>query len=245
MPPLSTPPINKTHTWILVLLFWILAIGIFIAGYLITQNNAPKIGALSASELQSQCTTAGFVDKAVNPPLATGELEGAVTECPTPVAEQLTYNDSLFSDLSFKYFKGWQIYTMQNNTRDVTTIQLGLEPLGDCNECGGYRSPASITITKAKQSAVGSGTARIIELKAAQKIDLGTNETKILDTGTLTIITWTDNNPCDGVGCTPGVHSEWIYETSTQVITAAWYDNSTTKDDNTEWSLFLDTVKVN
>ncbi len=240
MPPLSSPPVNKTHTWILVLLFWILAISIFVAGYLITQNNAPKIVALSPTELQSQCITAGFVDKATVTDSATPAVE-----CPTPAPEQLTYNDSLFGDLSFKYFKGWQVYTMQDNTRDITTIQLGLEPLGDCNECGGYRSPASIIITKAKQSAVGSGTARITELKAAQKIDLGTNETKILGTGTLTIITWDDNNPCDGVGCTPGVHSEWIYETNTQIITAAWYDNSTTKDDDTEWSLFLDTVKVN
>lgn len=50
-----------------------------------------------------------------------------------------TYHDDLAREISFKYPDTWHVYTSSYVAASgLTTIQLGINPLGDCRECGGY-----------------------------------------------------------------------------------------------------------
>ncbi len=155
MPALSTPPVNKTHTWILVLLFWILAISIFVAGYLITQNNQSKIVALSPTELQSQCTTAGFVDKATIQPVVTTS-SSTTGSCPTP-ADIIVEANQLFP--GFSYPSGWSVNggaTDPNNSgRYYITVNSGPN-LQYCIGCDAPGAPISFNIAERDEAALGA-----------------------------------------------------------------------------------------
>ncbi len=235
MPKLSTPPINKTHTWIIVLLFWILAIAIFIAGYLITQNNAPKIVALSPTELQSQCTTAGFVDKAT---VDTNAAATTTNTCPTPEPVKLSYKDS-FSGLTFQYYTGWQQYSFSDGP---TTIYMQDGPIEDCKECsGGINADTKIRIVS---TTAATATNEYSTELAALKLDSNIAITTQTNAPTGNLITWTDNSICDGVGCTTGKHEAWFLTSGKTFFNANFTDDGSTTTDNDAWNLFVSTVKV-
>lgn len=221
MPPLSTPPVNKTHTWILVLLFWILAISIFVAGYLITQNNAPKIIALTPTELQSQCTTAGFVDK------TTITIDDSSTQtqiCPTPAPTSKIYSDGLGSPIKFSYPIDWNVYTKSSIDKSgLTTIELSPLPLGDCLECGGYFGNVAIEFSiyhPWAQSNFPISLQNIIDNLTKSGITITNQTSTTLSSGILTTLTKTFTGPaCDSPGC-------GLDQTADQII---YVKNGTTK----------------
>jgi hypothetical protein len=233
MSSLSSPPQNKTHTWVLVLLFWILAIAIFVAGYLVT-NSKPQPTILTPTELQAQCTTAGFVDA------ATITNEGALIDCPEPVTEQLSYTNS-FIAISFKYLSGWQLYSFTDGETGNSAIYLDNEPISDCDACsGGINTPIAITSRKLAKQEDGLDPfgAKIAQLNTSTAIEI-TKQTETTGTG---LIAWTDNSPCIDLGCSTGKHEFWFKKIDGWLYSASFNDDTTTTADNDAWSLFTSTV---
>lgn len=229
MPDLQSPPINKTHTWILVLLFWIIALLVFAVGYML-YGNKPEETKLTVAELVAECTASGFVDAATVPDATTGV-------CPEPMREIVTF-EAPFSAVAFHYYQGWHIYTMADGGTGEEKMYVSIEPLSECTECSGPGlHAATIVVTERKLTQGESGVAQtnLAELKTNGTMTITRDETS--SDAKMRVIGWTDNSICDGVGCSTGPHQTFYFEHSGHIVTASL--QSADAEALAGWELFI------
>lgn len=230
MPPkqtVTTP--SKTHTVIIVLLMWVVALMVFGIGYMVYQNQSDDtVDVVTTGGTETSC------DEAVADALA-------AKVCDAPAQEKTTYSDS-FMPLSFQYYKGWHIYTFTDGGTGSSKLYMNTKPMSDCSECsGGLEGIIGASSRKLAEGETGK-TAYATKL-AELKIDTNIVITSQSESATGGLLAWTDNNPCDGVGCAEGDHQVWYASSATMLYTAGFEDDGSAEK-TAAWTLFLSTVTV-
>ncbi len=232
MANLQSPPQSKTHTWIIVLLFWAVALLVFIAGYVLYGNKEEPTPTLSGLALANACVGAGFVDKAT---VATG------TDCPAPVNGIVEGNPLV---PGFSYPEGWHVYGAvsylpQGNGTFATmqSTSIDRDPIFYCGDCDGPAIDVSIK-TGDKESIVKKGTAATHTEAYLRQFDDEEIYTDIvtsrstLPNGILTKVTGNLN------GLWVGSFEEWVFEgTENMSVVMAMDHDAASAIDNDGWTI--------
>lgn len=228
MPPKKTVAPSKTHTVIITLLMWVVALLVFGIGYMVYQNQSDAADEMTTGGAETKC------DEAVADALA-------AKVCDAPAQEKATYSDS-FMPLSFQYYKGWHIYTFTDGGTGSSKLYMNTEPMSDCSECsGGLEGIIGASSRKLAAGETGKTayTAQLATLQADANIVI----TSQSESATGGLLTWTDNNPCDGVGCAEGDHQVW-YASSAAMLYTAGFEDDGRAERSAAWALFLSTVTI-
>lgn len=125
-------PAPKTHTWILVLLFWAIVLLLFIAGYLVyrTQETAPVITDVQEASCEEEITdalNAAQDDFACDPVVTTDTYTGAIGP-------------------HFAYPIDWEVASAAHEDRAATNIYITEDPVWLCNGCDGPGNAIGIEV---------------------------------------------------------------------------------------------------
>ncbi len=219
---------SKIHTWIIVLLFWIIALLVFGIGYMVYQNQSDDTVDVTTGGAEASC------NEAVADALA-------AKVCDVPAQEKATFTDS-FMPLTFQYFKGWHIYSYTNGGTGATTVNVSENPLSGCSECSGYTTPhGSINIASRKLTTGETGKTVFAKKIADLTADTNITITSQSESATGGAVAWADNTPCDGVGCASGKYETW-YSSTEKYLFVAGLEADGSAERSAAWTLFVSTA---
>ncbi len=231
MAKLSSPPNSKTHTWILVLLFWVIALLVFIAAYLL-YGKGDETAVLSGAELATQCTAAGFVDA------TTVDDDEEPAECPEPEDGEV---EATASRPGFTYPNGWHVFgRAQFNATDLQTIvYVTPEPVFLCADCDIIIPGVTMTTQSNVHAASYLAEFTDEDLGAYANITM-TTETR--SNGTLTIV---EGNTTENAFGGPGILEVYIFVGETQMAIAHFSDLDSVSEDDVDpadWDLIKNSL---
>lgn len=127
----------KTHTWTLVLLFWVIALLLFVAGYLVYRDHGTPVADVTTGGAETSC------DEAITDALAAAADEIACEVVVTTDA----YTGSIGPH--FTYPIDWEVVVDQVDLSPVINVlHVSEDPLWLCDGCDGPANPIDVTIAE-------------------------------------------------------------------------------------------------
>lgn len=156
-PVLQTP--SKTHTWILVLLVWVIALLLFVAGYMIYRDQSNEGLDVATEGAQTSCSEE-IADAIKAYQDGKGDEATAAPACPT------TDSYAIGIGPSFDYPITWEVFAQAIEGRSATIIRLSEEPLWLCEGCDGPGNPIDIEV-------YGNTTEQSLDAYVASRYSVG------------------------------------------------------------------------